>query len=130
MKKTNQLAFSFDDEDIVEDTVVSKPVKKSFQPLGTMFEKYQLEDKGGFITKEFQDFGYRLALELDDLPHKSLYMRLSKNTNRGILEQALSFVADAPNVKSKAKLFMWKLKELKKKLDTTKTSPTSKSDKT
>lgn len=93
----------------------SKPLTdtKPFQALSSLFDNYQLEDKGGYITKEFQDFGYRLALELDDLAHKSLYMRLSKQVNRGVLEQALSFVADAPNVKSKARLFMWKLKQLK-----------------
>ncbi len=86
----------------------------NFQPLGTLFDGYALEDKGGYITQEFQDFGYRLAVTLDDLPHKSLYMRLAKKEKRILLEQALSFVSDAAQAKSKAKLFMWKLKELRK----------------
>jgi hypothetical protein len=85
-----------------------------FATIGSLFEKFELEDKGGYITQEFQDFGYRMAMELDDLPHKSLYMRLSKTVDRLILERALSFVSDAQNAKSKAKLFMWKLKELRK----------------
>jgi len=88
--------------------------KKGFQIAQSLFTDYQLKDKGGFITKEFQDFGYRLAVELGDMKHKSLYMRLAKTEKRGILESALSFVKDA-QAKSKAKLFMWKLKELRTK---------------
>lgn len=91
----------------------SKKKGDHFSTVGSLFDNYQLEDKGGYITREFQDFGYRLALELNDLQHKSLYMRLAKKENRVLLERALSFVADAPNVKSKARLFMWKVKQLK-----------------
>lgn len=83
------------------------------QSLGDLFAGYQLEDKGGFITQEFQDFGYRLAVELDDLKHKSLYIKMAKEMDRVILENALSFVKDAEQAKSKAKLFMWKVKQLK-----------------
>ncbi len=84
-----------------------------FVPLGSLFDDFAIEDKGGYITQEFQDFGYRLAAELDDLPHKSLYIKMAKEIPRGTLEEALSFVTDAPNVKSKARLFMWKLTQLK-----------------
>jgi|GEM_PF-135975 len=117
--------FSVTEQEILDDTIqrVSRElsdrlhpravVKKDFQALGTLFDGFQLEDKGGYITQEFQDFGYRLAMELDDQPHKSLYMRLAKTENRALLEQALSFVSDAATVKSKARLFMWKLKQLK-----------------
>ena len=89
------------------------PKASNFSTVGDLFSGYQLEDKGGYITQEFQDFGYRLALELDDIEHKSLYMRMAKTQNRLLLERALSFVADAQNARNKAKLFMWKLKELK-----------------
>lgn len=82
--------------------------------LGGLLKDYKLEDKGGHITREFQDFGYRLAMELDDEKHKSLYMRLAKTVDRGLLERALSFVRDA-NAKSPARLFMWKLKDLRSK---------------
>jgi len=82
------------------------------QPLNSLFANYQLEDKGGYITQEFQDFAYRLAIELQDMEHKAIYMRMAKKVDRLILERALSFVSDA-NAKSKAKLFMWKVKELK-----------------
>lgn len=91
----------------------NKKSQKDFASIQQLFQEYQLEDKGGYITREFQDFGYRLAVELDDLKHKSLYMRLAKTVNRAVLERALSFVADAATAKSKAKLFMWKLKQLR-----------------
>jgi hypothetical protein len=84
-----------------------------FLDANSLFAQYQLDDKGGYITQEFQDFGYRLAMELDDKAHTSLYMRLSKNTDRLLLEKALGFVKDAQNAKNKAALFMWKLKKLK-----------------
>lgn len=83
-----------------------------FQDIQSLFANYQLEDKGGYITQEFQDYGYRLAVELNDLAHKSLYIKMAKDINRGILESALSFVADS-NAQSKARLFMWKVKELR-----------------
>lgn len=90
-----------------------KKKQTNFEPIGDLFSSFKLEDKGGYITQEFQDFGYRLAMALDDPTHVSLYMRLSKKESRGMLEQALSFVSDAKDVKNKAALFMWKLKDLR-----------------
>lgn len=69
-----------------------------------------------YIKHEFQDFGYRLAVELDDLDHRSLYMKLAKEEPRARLEKALAFIKDATDLrdeKSKARLFMWKLRELR-----------------
>lgn len=80
--------------------------------LFDLLSKYDL-DKKKYISREWQDYAYRLAVFLDDLTHKSLYMRLAKNTPRPMLEQAKNFVTDAYEVKSKARLFMWKLKEIK-----------------
>lgn len=91
--------------------------------MGDLFANYQLDDKGGYITQEFQDFGYQLAVKLNDLKHKSLYIKMAKTVDRAILERALSFVSDAQSARSKAKLFMWKVKQLKedkKKRDTKK----------
>lgn len=70
-------------------------------------------DKKKYITQEWQDYAYRLAMFLDDVKHKSLYMRLAKSTPRARLEEAKNFITDAYQVKNKARLFMWKLKELK-----------------
>ena len=77
-----------------------------------LLSKYDL-DKKKYISQEWQDYAYRLAIALDDLKHKSLYMRLSKNTPRAQLEEAKNWVKDAYNVKNKARLFMWKLKDLR-----------------
>ena len=91
-----------------------KKTKKDagFQAISGLFDKFQLEDKGGYITQEFQDYGYRLAMALDDLSHKSLYIKLAKKEKRSLLEQALAFVIDS-QARRKARLFMWKLKQLK-----------------
>lgn len=80
--------------------------------LGSVLQTFTLDDKGGHISREFQDFAYRLAVALNDLDHKSLYMRMAKTVDRSILEQARSFVLDA-NARNKARLFMWKVHELK-----------------
>lgn len=97
---------------MVKDQGSSKK-KQDFVSLGDLFSDFSVHDGGGYITQEFQDYGYRLAVALDDLKHKALYIKLAKNTERGILESALSFVIDADNARSKAKLFMWKVKQLK-----------------
>jgi len=75
--------------------------------------KYKLDDTDKYVSREFQKYAYDLAVELNDLPHKSLYMKLAKTTPRILLEKARSFVKDAQNARSKGRLFMWKLKELK-----------------
>jgi hypothetical protein len=74
-----------------------------------------LAQRKKYIKNEFQAYGLQLAEELDDWKNKSLYIRLAKNTPREILEKAFYFVKDQnrQTVKSKARLFMWKLKELK-----------------
>ena len=85
-----------------------------FSPLSGILDKYKIdEDKQRRISREWQDYAYRLALELDDKAHTSLYMRLCKNTPRPILEEARTFVKGAMNAKHKGRLFMWKVKELK-----------------
>ena len=94
------------------DKLKDEKKPRGFESVQALFDKYQVEAKPGYISQEFQDFGYRLALELDDLARTSMYMRLAKRENRAVLEQALSFVSDA-NAKSKSRLFMWKMKQLK-----------------
>jgi hypothetical protein len=71
-------------------------------------------DRDKYISREFQKFGYDLASAMGDLKNKSLYIKLAKTTPRKILDQAISFVKDANNVRSKPRLFMWKIGELKK----------------
>lgn len=66
-----------------------------------------------YVSREFQDFGLRLARELNDMKNKSLYIKLAKTIPRHILEEAKNSIKDASNVRSKAKLFMWKMKQLR-----------------
>jgi hypothetical protein len=76
-------------------------ILKNFNPL---------EDK--YISREFQSYGIYLCEMLEDYDRKSLYIKLAKTENRALLEKALSFVKDA-RARSKPRLFMWKLKQLK-----------------
>ncbi len=69
--------------------------------------------KNKYISREFQDYGVRLAQDLGDLAHKSLYIKLAKTVDRKILEQCKRFVIDS-NADSKGALFMWKMKQLSK----------------
>jgi len=65
-----------------------------------------------YISREFQAFGVHLAEELNDMKHKSLYIKMAKTEHRAVLEKALSFVVDS-NANNKGALFMWKVKQIK-----------------
>ena len=82
------------------------------QKIGSILKSFDpLEDK--YISREFQAYGIYLSETLGDYKHKALYIRLAKTVPRAILEKALSFVKDS-KANSKARLFMWKMKELRK----------------
>lgn len=81
------------------------------QSLGDILKKFDpLKDK--YVSREFQKYGYDLAMELDDIKRKSLYIKLAKETPRAILEKARYFVKEA-RARNKGKLFMWKVKQLR-----------------
>lgn len=81
------------------------------QAIGDILKSFDsLHDK--YISREFQKYGYNLAGELGDMEHKALYIKLSKEVPRAILEKARYFVKDS-KARSRARLFMWKLKELR-----------------
>ena len=89
--------------------------QQSFTAISDVLKGFKVgEDK--YISREFQQYGYDLAEELDDLKNKSLYIKLAKETPRGLLESARSFVKDAYEVESPARLFMWKLAQLRGEL--------------
>lgn len=69
-----------------------------------------------FITKEYQQYGLQIASRLNDMEHRSLYIKLAKEEDRNVIEKAISFAMDYPKVNSKAKVFMWKLKEIREEL--------------
>lgn len=94
---------------------MNKRDAKGLQSLKKILKDYDL-DRKKYISREFQDYGYRLAVALDDLEHKSLYIKLAKEEDRKLLEETKNFVKGAYEVKSKARLFMWKLSRLKREL--------------
>ena len=83
------------------------------QKIGEILKEFK-SDEDKYISREFQKYGYELAKELGDLKNKSFYIKLAKEMPRGLLESARNFVKDAYQVKSRARLFMWKLTELRK----------------
>lgn len=81
--------------------------------IKTAIAEVKFKDRPKNISKEFQMYGVYLAESLDDTKHYSLYMKLAKQVNRGILEEALNFTKGYTSAKSKAKVFMWRLQQLK-----------------
>lgn len=81
--------------------------------IGDALEKFADIKRPKNISQEFQMYGIYLAKQLGDTKHYSLYIKLAKTQPRKILDEALSYIKDYPNAKSKGRLFMWKLKQLK-----------------
>jgi DNA invertase Pin-like site-specific DNA recombinase len=85
--------------------------------IGNQLFKFKetLAQRQKYVKNEYQSYGLDLAKELGDWKNRSLYIRLSKNTDRKILEQARYFVKDQNpgSIKTPYKLFMWKLRQLK-----------------
>lgn len=65
------------------------------------------------ISTEFQQYGVFLADQLGDVKRYSLYIKLAKTMPRHILDEALTYTKGYTQAKSKAKIFMWRLKQLK-----------------
>jgi len=85
---------------------------RDFKKIGDILKRFK-SDEDKYISREFQKYGFDLAEELGDLKNKSLYIKLAKTTPRALLEAAKNFVKDAYQVKSKPRLFMWRLQQLK-----------------
>jgi len=64
------------------------------------------------ITTEFQLYGVYICEQLGEQRY-SLYIKLAKNENRNLLEEALTFTKAYANAKSRGKIFLWKLKQLR-----------------
>ena len=78
--------------------------------IGDVLRETEIGSK--YMKYEFQDYGLRLAEQLNDLKNKSLYIKLAKEERRELLQRALEFVKES-NPRNKARLFMWKLKTLR-----------------
>jgi hypothetical protein len=104
---------------------MTKPRLSPPSSLKDQLEKFQetLFGRQKYVKNEFQAYGLELAKELHDWKNRSLYIRLAKQVNRELLETARHFVKDQTTgtIKTPARLFMWKLKELRTpSTDTTK----------
>ena len=83
---------------------------KSFGDIATSL-KLKKDQRNAY---EYQAYGKRLAEELADPSHRSLYIKLAKTTDRNLLETARLFALSNEKNPTKGKIFMWKLGELKK----------------
>lgn len=83
--------------------------------LAKIIAETKHKDRPKNIAYEFQEYGVYLAESLNDTKHYSLYIKLAKEVDRKILEEALSFAKGYYSAKSKAKIFMWRLKQLRNK---------------
>ena len=85
--------------------------------ISLQLEKFKetLAKRQKYVKMEYQAYGLELAKELGDWKNRSIYIRLAKNTDRKIIEQARYFVKDQNpgTIKTPYRLFMWTLKQLK-----------------
>lgn len=81
--------------------------------ISLIINETKFKDRPKNLSQEFQVYGVYLAETLGDTKHYSLYIKLAKEYPRGLLEQVLNFVKDAHSARSKGRLFMWKLKQLR-----------------
>lgn len=82
--------------------------------IKTAIAEAKFKNRPKNIAYEFQMYGVYLAESLNDTKHYSLYIKLAKEVDRKILEEALNFTKGYYAAKNKAKVFMWKLSELRK----------------
>ncbi len=81
--------------------------------IKTAIAEVKFKNRPKNIAYEFQEYGVYLAESLGDTKHYSLYIKLAKEIDRKILEEALNFTKGYYGAKNKAKVFMWKLNMLK-----------------
>lgn len=82
--------------------------------IAKVIDEVKHKDRPKNIAYEFQQYGVYLAETLNDTKHYSLYIKLAKEVDRKILEEALNFAKGYYGAKSKARVFMWRLTELRK----------------
>lgn len=81
--------------------------------LSQVIAEVKFKDRPKNLSKEFQVYGVYLAETLDDTKHYGLYIKLAKEIDRKILEEALNYTKEYYGAKNKARVFMWRLKQLR-----------------
>ena len=92
----------------------SQQLEKGFQSVARVLGKFD-STKDKYISREWQGDAVKLAEELNDKKHISLYMKIARDLNRSVLERARMFVRDAV-CDNRVKLFMWKVGQLNKNI--------------
>lgn len=82
--------------------------------IAKVIDEIKHKDRPKNIAYEFQEYGVYLAESLQDTKHYSLYIKLAKELDRKLLEEALNYTKGYYGAKNKARVFMWKLSELRK----------------
>lgn len=82
--------------------------------ISKVIAETKFKDRPKNIAHEFQMYGVYLAESLEDTKHYSLYIKLAKEIDRNLLEEALNYTKGYYSAKSKAKIFMWRLAQLRK----------------
>lgn len=82
--------------------------------LGIILEERIHPDRPKNLSREFQVFGVYLAESLEDTKHYSLYIKLAKEYDRSLLQEALTYTKEYTKARSKAKIFMWRLTQILK----------------
>ncbi|MDO8638157.1 MAG: hypothetical protein Q7R43_01165 [Candidatus Daviesbacteria bacterium] len=82
--------------------------------IGKIIEEIKNPNRPKNLSREFQVYGIYLAESLDDTAHYSLYIKLAKDYPRAMLDEALTYTKGYTKAKSKGRVFMWRLHQLKK----------------
>lgn len=99
---------------------LDKKKKKKPKSMKDLLDKWKFDPdrkkSKKYVKHEFQDYGLRLAQNLNDPEHKGLYIKLAKQENRNYLQKAYKFAVDYPGMegKNKGKLFMWALGKIRR----------------
>lgn len=81
--------------------------------ISKIIAEVKYKDRPKNIAYEFQEYGVYLAESLNDTKHYSLYIKLAKELDRKLLEEALNYTKGYYGAKNKARVFMWRLKQLR-----------------
>lgn len=90
---------------------MSRYVKKTEASLMHEEELVAAQEKNRYISTSQQWQAARLWHEFGDPEHKIYYLALCKKLKPEVIDAAYSFVQDA-HARSRAKLFMWKIKQI------------------
>jgi len=82
--------------------------------IGQIIAEQKFPQRPKNLSTEFQVYGCYLAEQLDDTKHYSLYIKLAKEYPRALLDEALTYTKGYTKAKSKGRVFMWRLSQLKK----------------